>query len=88
VTGIHRSRTTQSSVASARKSAAWLLQLAGAVTAILVQLAVVAYVAYTLITQPSEAWLHAIAIATALTVCLGALGLFVSRRMDRAESSK
>jgi hypothetical protein len=87
VTGLHRS-TTQSSVASARASAVWLLKLAGAVAALLLQLALVVYLAYILITQPSKAWPVPIAVVTGATACLAALGRFVSWRMDRADTSK
>jgi hypothetical protein len=87
MTGIHAS-TKRNSIASARKSAVWLLQLSGAATAILIELALIAYVAYVLITQPSDTWTRPIAVATGFTVCLWALGQFVSWRMDRADTSK
>ena len=87
MTGAHAS-TKRSSIASARKSAVWLLQLSGAASAILIQLALMAYIAYVLITQPSNAWLRPIAIATGLTFCLYALGQFIGRRMERADTSK
>ncbi len=86
--GIHRSTTRQNSLTSARKSAVWLLQLSGAASAILVQLALVAYVAYILITQPSNAWARPISVATGFIVCLGALGRFIGKRMDRADASR
>jgi hypothetical protein len=54
MSGAHRS-TTQTSPASVRKSAFWLLQLTGAAAAVLVQLALLAFIGYTLITQPSKA---------------------------------
>jgi hypothetical protein len=87
MTGIHAS-TKRNSFASARKSAIWLFQLSGAAAALLIQLALIAYVAYILVTQPSDEWPRPIAVATGFTVCLCALGLFVSRRMDRADRSK
>jgi hypothetical protein len=87
MTGSHAS-TKRHSIASARKSAVWLLQLSGAATAILIQLALIAYVAYVLITQPSDAWPRPVAVATILTVCLAALGQFVWWRINRADKSK
>lgn len=84
MTGIHASTTRN--FASARKSAVWLLQIAGAGTAILIQLALMAYMVYILITQPSGSWPLPIGIAVGLTICLYALGQFVSRRMDRADA--
>lgn len=82
MSGAHRS-TTQKTAASVRKSAVWLLQLAGAVAAILVQLALLAFIGYILITQPSRAWPLPLAIALGITVCLGALGQIVWHRMER-----
>jgi hypothetical protein len=84
--GVHASTTRN--FASARKSAVWLLQIAGAASAILIQLALMAYMIYILVTQPSDAWPLPIGVAIGLTVCLYALGHFVSRRMDRADASK
>lgn len=67
-----------------RKSAAWLLQLTGAAAAILAQLALVAFVGYTLITQPSKAWPVPLAFALGITVCFGVLGLIIWRQMERS----
>lgn len=83
MSGAHRS-TMQNSAACARKSAVWLLGLAGAAAVILAQLAVMAFVGYTLTTQPSKMWPHALAVALGITACIGALGDIVWRRMQRA----
>lgn len=83
MSGAHRS-TTQPSAVSMRKSAVWLLQLTGAAAAILAQLALLAFVGYTLITQPSKAWPVPIAVALGIIVCFGVLGLSIWRRMERA----
>ena len=52
--GVHASTTRN--FASARKSAVWLLQIAGAASAILIQLALMAYMVNLLVTQLSDAW--------------------------------
>ncbi|MCW2930192.1 MAG: hypothetical protein JWM19_1154 [Actinomycetia bacterium] len=83
MSGAHRS-TTQNSAVSVRKSAVWLLQLAGAAAGILVELALVVFVGYTLITQPSRAWPLPIAVAVGIIACIGVLGDIVWRRMQRA----
>ena len=85
MSGAHRS-TTQTSAASVSKSAFWLLQLTGAAAAILVQLALLAFIGYTLITQPSRAWPLPLAVALGVTVCLGALGQIVWHRMERTKT--
>jgi hypothetical protein len=82
MSGSHRS-TMQSPAASVRKSTVWLLQLAGAAAAILVQLALVVFVGYILITQPSREWPLPLAVACGITVCIGVLGDIVWRRMQR-----
>ena len=82
MSGAHRS-TTQSPAASVRKSAVWLLQLAGAAAGILAQLALVAFVGYILITQPSKAWPLPISVAVGIMACIGVLGDIILRRMQR-----
>jgi hypothetical protein len=44
----------------------------------------VAFVGYTLITQPSKAWPVPLAFALGITVCFGVLGLIIWRRMERS----
>jgi len=75
MSGAHRS-TTQSPIASARKSAVWLLTLLAAVTALLAFLALIAFVAYLAFTyEPaSPAWLLPVAIALLGAVWLWVLG--------------
>jgi hypothetical protein len=55
----------------------------GAAAAILAQLALMAFVSYILITQPSSAWLLSIAVAFAIIVCIGVLGEIVGGRRRR-----
>jgi hypothetical protein len=68
------------------QSLVWLLQVTGAATAILLQLALVAYLAYALKTQPSGDWPLAIGITAGGTAGLYALARYVEWRLDRAES--
>jgi membrane protein implicated in regulation of membrane protease activity len=77
--------STKRNWANNLKSVVWLLQLTGAATAILLQLALVAYLAYALKTQPSGDWPLSIGIVAAGTAGLYALARYVERRLDRAE---
>jgi hypothetical protein len=83
MTGQHAS--TKRNWANTLKSVVWLLQLTGAATAILLQLALVGYLAYALKTQPSAEWPLSIGIVFGGTAGLYALAVFVERRLDRAE---
>lgn len=65
------------------KSAVWLLQLAGAATAILSLLAVVAFVVYILVAHPAWAWPLPIAIALGTAVCIGVLGDIIWGLMEK-----
>lgn len=77
MSGAHRS-TTQSPIASARKSAVWLMALLAAVTVLLALLALLAFVAYFAITyEPAHtapAWLFPFAIALQIAVWMCVLG--------------
>jgi uncharacterized integral membrane protein len=73
VSGVHRS-TTESRVTSARKSAAWLIQLAAVTTVLLTLPALVAFVSYLVIAQPAWAWLFPLAIALLSAVWIGIIG--------------
>jgi hypothetical protein len=83
MSGAHRS-TTQSSVVAVSKSMVWLLKVGGVATAMVAQVAVVAFVGYTLITQPSKAWPVPLAVAFGITACLAFLADIVWRRAQRA----
>jgi uncharacterized integral membrane protein len=86
MSGAHRS-TTQSAVASARKSAAWMLKLGAAVAAMLVLVAAGAFVIYFVITQPPKKWPLPVGISCAIVVGLYFAGDVTLRRMKRRQAA-
>jgi hypothetical protein len=82
MSGTHRG-TTQSPVASVVRSIVWMLQLAGAVAALLVVLAVLVFVCDILFTRPPRAWPLPIGVACGISVCIFAIGNIVWHRMQR-----
>jgi hypothetical protein len=83
MSGAHRS-TTHSPVASAGKSIVWMLQLAGAAALLVVPFAVLGFVVYTLISQPSKAWTPPVVVASAISICVFAIAHIVWYRMRRS----
>jgi uncharacterized integral membrane protein len=81
MSGRHQS-DTQSRAVSMRKSAVWLLQLAGALTAILILLAGTALVGYVLVVHPGWAWPVPLAVALGSMIGIGVLGQVILSVMD------
>jgi hypothetical protein len=82
MSGSHRSMMKSRAV-SVRKSTVWLLQLGGATTALLLQMALVVFVGYILITQPWRAWPLPLAVACGINACVYVLLRVIWRGMKR-----